>query len=339
MAFDTSMAILITGAAGFVGLNLTERLLRQGRAVVALDRIDIPARARREFATLPGELTFIGGSVMSAADLSRALTVLPVDAVIHCAVITAGADREVRDPEGIIAVNVQGAIGTLVAAARHGVRRFVYTSSIAVYGTAAMDVDPIREDLAARPVMIYGMTKLACEILMPRMAAVQGVEFAAARLSSVYGPWEYPTGVRDTLSPMLSVITMARAGREAVLSPPGRGDFCYAPDIAAGLVGLLDAERLSQPIYNLGSGTALTAEDWCRAVQRVAPGLRYRVAAMGEVANVISHVAFDRGAMDIGAIKRDTGYAPQFTFERAAADYLAWSDESSAAKVQARSSA
>ncbi len=54
------MTILVTGAAGFVGLNVTEHLLHAGRTVVGLDRIDLPARARREFATLPGRLTSIG---------------------------------------------------------------------------------------------------------------------------------------------------------------------------------------------------------------------------------------------------------------------------------------
>src|SRR5215475_9042059 len=123
------MAILITGAAGFVALNIVEHLLRAGRDVVGLDRIALPERARREFATLPGLFTLIGGSILSSADMRRALTVAPVEAVIHCAVITAGSAREKADPEGIVAVNIHGAVATLMAAARRGVPRFVYPSS------------------------------------------------------------------------------------------------------------------------------------------------------------------------------------------------------------------
>ena len=110
------MAILVTGACGFVGLNIVERLLAAGRAVVGLDRIPLPARAAQAFARLPGRLTLIDGSVLVPADLDRALAP-PIDAVIHCAVITAGADREKSDPQGIVAVNVQGAVATLMAAA------------------------------------------------------------------------------------------------------------------------------------------------------------------------------------------------------------------------------
>lgn len=322
------MATLVTGAAGFVGLNVVEHLLRAGRSVVGLDRLDLPARARRDFAALPGRLIMIGGSVMSSADLARALTVAPVERVIHCAVITAGSAREKRDPEGIVDVNVQGAVAALVAAARRGVTRFVYPSSVAVYGMSAKGVDVVTEDLAPQPVMLYGMTKLACEVLLPRIAEVQGIGFAAARLASVFGPWEYATGVRDTLSPMLSALELARAGEEAVLSAPGRGDFCYVRDIAAGLVALSEAPALGQTIYNLGSGAATTAEDWCRALAAVVPGFRWRRAGEGEAANTVSHVAFDRGALDIGAIARDAGHRPRFPVAAAAADYLGWAGQS-----------
>ncbi len=318
-------ATLVTGAAGFVGLNVVEHLLRAGGSVVGLDRIDLPARARRDFAALPGRLTWIGGSVLSAADLSRALTIQPVQALIHCAVITAGSERERRDPEGIIAVNVQGAVATLAAAARRRVGRFVYPSSVAVYGTAARGVPLIGEDsVATRPAMLYGLTKLACESLLPPMAEVQGIAFAVARLASVYGPWEYATGARDTLSPMLSALRHAQDGTEAVLSQPGTGDFIYARDVAAGLAGLAAAPVLRHTIYNLGSGQATSAEDWCRALAALAPGFRWRRAAEGEAANTVSHVAFDRGALDIRRLAADTGYAPRFPMGGAAADALAW---------------
>src|SRR5271157_4134052 len=134
------MAILITGAAGFVALNIVEHLLTAGRTVVGLDRIALPERARRDFARLPGRFTLIGGSILSSADVRRALTIAPVDAVIHCAVITAGAAREKADPETIVAVNVQGAVAALMAAARLGVKKFVYPSSGAIYGSAAAGV-------------------------------------------------------------------------------------------------------------------------------------------------------------------------------------------------------
>jgi nucleoside-diphosphate-sugar epimerase len=319
------MAILITGAAGFVALNIVEHLLAAGRDVVGLDRIPLPPRAARDFAALPGRFTLIGGSILSAADLSRALTMAPVEAVIHCAVITAGTAREKSDPETIVAVNIQGAVGALMAAARHGVTRFVYPSSGSIYGHAARGVAVIEEDsLVPSPVMLYGLTKRAAETILPRIAETQGVRFTAARLGSVYGPWEYATGVRDTLSPMLQALDRARSGREAVLGPPWRGDYIYARDVAAGLTRIADAAALPRVIYNLGSGRAATVEDWCAALTPLVPGFRWRRSGPGEAYTVESHAGFDRGAFDIGKIAADVGFAPAFDFTRAAADYLAW---------------
>jgi UDP-glucuronate 4-epimerase len=318
--------MLVTGAAGFVALNVVEHLLAAGRDVVGLDRIALPERARRAFAALPGRFTLIGGSILSADDLRRALNIAPVEAVIHCAVITAGAAREKADPETIVVVNVQGAVATLMAAASRGVPRFVYPSSGAIYGSAARDVPLIDEDtLAPAPVSLYGLTKRAAETLLPRVAATQGVRFAAARLGSVYGPWEYATGVRDTLSPMLQALECAGRGEEAVLGPAWRGDFIFSRDVADGLVRLADAPTLSRVVYNLGSGRLGSAKTWCEALAPMVPGFRWRHARPGEAGNVDSHTGFHRGPMAIGKIARDTGYVPRFDLAAAAEAWVAWS--------------
>src|SRR5262249_28113470 len=150
-------------------------------------RIPLPERARHAFAALPGRFTLIGGTILSTADLRRALTIAPVEVVIHCAVITAGTARETADPESIVSINVTGAIGVLMEAARRRVARFIYPSSGSIYGTAARDVPLIDEDeLSPVPVTLYGLTKRAAETLLPRVATTQGVRFAAARLGSVY---------------------------------------------------------------------------------------------------------------------------------------------------------
>jgi nucleoside-diphosphate-sugar epimerase len=319
------MAILVTGAAGFVALNVVEHLLQAGRDVVGLDRIPLPRRAEQAFARLPGRFTLIGGSILSDADLSRALTMRPIEVVIHCAVITAGARREASDPGSIVAVNVQGAVATLVAAARRGVKRFVYPSSGSVYGASAASVDMMDEDtLRPAPVALYGLTKFAAESILARIAETQGINFTAARLGVVYGPWEYATGVRDTLSPMLQTLELAAAGTESVLGPPWRGDYTLSRDIAAGLVAIADKPLLPRTVYNLATGRATTAEDWCRVLETRLPGFRWRRAVVGELGNVDSHTGFDRGAMDIGKIAADTTYRPRFDLARAADHLRAW---------------
>jgi len=317
--------ILVTGAAGFVGLAVTEALLARGDTVVAFDRAPLPHDAAARFAALPGRIVPVHGDIRSGSDLAAAFAAAPVARVLHAAVITAGAEREKRDAETVVAVNVGGAIAVLNAAVANRVTRFVYPSSVAVYGQQPEGSPPFSEEGTwPRPVMLYGITKLAAEQALARLARAHGLSFAAARLASVFGPWERDTGLRDTLSPHLSAVACALAGREAVLNRPSRGDHVYVRDVASGLVGLIDAPALRHDLFNLGSGVATSAADFCTALAAVRPGFRWRLAREGEAASVVTHVPFDRPAMDISRLAAATGYAPRFDLAAAAADALAF---------------
>ena len=208
-----------------------------------------------------------------------------------------------------------------MATARSASTAFIYPSSGSIYGSAARDVALIDEDaLHPAPVSLYGLTKRAAETILPRVAETQGMRFAAARLGSVYGPWEYATGVRDTLSPMLQVMQCARRGEEAVLGPAWRGDFIYLARCRrwAGAAG-----RCAGPVaHGLQSGQRparlggdLVRGDW----RRLAPGFRWRHGGPGEAGNVDSHTGFHRGPMEIAKIARDTGYAPQLDLRHGSA--------------------
>lgn len=320
-----SGATLVTGAAGFVGLAVTEALLARGDAVVAFDRADLPPDAIRRFAALPGRIVPVQGEIRSGADLAAGFAAAPVSRVLHAAVITAGPARERADAETIVSVNVIGAIAALTAAAARGVSRFVYPSSVSVYGQQPEGSPPFSEDgTCPRPLMLYGITKLAAEQALVRLAAVHGLSFAAARLGSVFGPWERDTGLRDTLSPHLAAIGRLLAGEEAVLNPPTRGDHVYVRDVAAGLVGLLDAPSPPHAVFNLGTGRVSDVADFCAALAALRPGFRWRLAHEGEASNVVTHVPFHRPAMDIARLAAATGYAPRFGLAAAAADALAF---------------
>jgi UDP-glucuronate 4-epimerase len=320
-----SDATLVTGACGFVGLAVSEALLARGDTVVAFDAARLPEDAAGRFMTLPGRIVPVCGDIRSEADLVAAFAAAPVARVLHAAVITAGAAREKQDAETIVAVNVLGALGVLRAALAHGVERLVYPSSVAVYGQQPGGSPPFTEDGTwPKPVMLYGITKLAAEQALARLARVHGLSFAAARLGSVFGPWERDTGLRDTLSPHHAALAAVLAGREAVLNTPTRGDHVYVRDVAAGLLALLDAPALPHDVFNLGSGVATSAADFCAALAALRPGFRWRLAAEGEAANVVTHVPFHRPAMNIARLAAATGYAPRFDLAAAASDALAF---------------
>jgi nucleoside-diphosphate-sugar epimerase len=317
------MAILVTGAAGFIGLNLIEHLLSASRSVVALDYRPLPELTRRYLSALPGKLAFIPGAIETASDLATAFAAAPIDTVIHCAVITAGAQREAKDPEAIVATNVQVAVAAITATARYGAKRFIYPSSGAVYGYAAREASVLDEDtLLPKPTNLYAATKWAAEILLNTIARSNQIEFAAIRLGTVFGPWEHATGVRDTLSPMYQTISLLKRNEPAILTTAHTADYIYSRDVAAGLAALADAPTLLRSLYNLGTGRTSTASQWCAELAALKPNFVWRHAAIGDAPNVITHTLFNRPAMNVENIARDANFRPSFGLTDAARDYL-----------------
>ncbi|PZW45107.1 UDP-glucose 4-epimerase [Humitalea rosea] len=319
------MTILITGSAGFVALNVIEALLGAGRDVVAFDRQPPPAKALAHFATLPGRLQVVEGDVRDAAALDAIFAATPIAAVLHAAAVTAGEDRERADPETILDVNIRGAACVFRAARKAGVARIVAPSSVAVYGVPPSGT-PLLDEVTtpASPQGLYAISKQASELALLRMAALDpGVSIATPRLGMVYGPWEWATGVRDTLSPMLQSLALAGAGEEVLLNALATGDHVYATDVATGLVALLDTPG-ARGVFNIGSGTAATLGDWCNAVAPHLPGFRWRLAGPGETANTLTRQPKDRPPMALARMEAATGWRPRFGLAAGAAALVAW---------------
>lgn len=322
-------SVLVTGGAGFVGLNLLEALLARGEEVVAFGRENaLPPAAATLFATLPGRLTLVQGDVLDAAALRALFQAHKIDRIFPFAAITAGPAREASSPGAIIDVNLKGLIATLEAARdAGGVKRVVLPSSAAVYGESAYDHALLDEATTpCVPISLYGVTKYAVERAGLRLAQQWGLDAIAARIGATFGPWERDTGVRDTLSPHLAIATAAKEGREAVLPAIVHPyDWVYVRDLAAGLLALMEAEAPPARVFNLASG-----RDWsphldasCAAMAGVLPGFRWRRASTGEAPGITFPEIRPRGVMHIGRA-RALGWAPRFTPEAAYADYAAW---------------
>lgn len=152
------MAVLVTGGAGFVGLNLVEALLARGREVVVFGREKVPAAALAAFAPLPGRLVGLQGDVRDAAALRAVFASHAIEAVFPFAAVTSGPAREAEDPESVLQVNLLGTLATLRAARDAGVRRVVIPSSTAAYG-ASFYTQPLmrEEDTPCVPTSLYGV--------------------------------------------------------------------------------------------------------------------------------------------------------------------------------------
>jgi nucleoside-diphosphate-sugar epimerase len=263
--------------------------------------------------------------VRDRASLERTFQEFHVDRVFHAAAITADQERERKEFRSIIEVNLLGTVEVLETSRQAGVRRFVYLSSSSVYGKNAFQ-SPIldEEKTIPLPESLYAITKYAGEQNSLRYKALWGMDLVAARVGTVFGPWERNTGVRDTLSPQMQTTQMALQGREAVLPGAGRRDWVYSRDVAAALVAILDAERPCYDVYNIGPGVEWTVEEWCSRLKEAYPRFSYRFASKGEEANVNYHLPQDRAPFAVNRLVKDIGFRPRFGLVEAFKDYMEW---------------
>ena len=269
--------ILVTGAGGFVGLNVVEELLRAGRTVVALGNRPLATIARERFEPLPGTLLPVTEDVRDAAALRAAVLDHGVTHVFHGAAITLGPTPFIAPASDVMDINLVSTATLLEIAREAEIKRFVYPSSITVHAGSNYGDAPITEDTVPTPQTLYGFTKLACERLMHDAAARHGVPIAIGRITAAFGPWEHDTGARELLTPCYQIARKALAGEPIVLAPGGWRDWTYARDVARAFTLLIDAETLPHTTYNIGLGEIWNPALLVEALAARLPGVDWSV--------------------------------------------------------------
>jgi nucleoside-diphosphate-sugar epimerase len=197
-----------------------------------------------------------------------------------------------------------------------------------VYGPRILGPGPVSEDRTPpEPDTLYGITKYAGERAALRLGQCWGIDARAARIGSVFGPWEGETGARDTLSVYAQVAAAAARGVPAVLPGPyPHREMIYAPDLAAGLIALMTADEPAHACYNLSANLDWDQglRHWCEALAARIPGFQWRYAEPGETPGIHYHGALPRVSMDAARARADLGWAPRHPRAAALADYAAW---------------
>jgi nucleoside-diphosphate-sugar epimerase len=307
--------ILVTGGAGFVGLNVVEQLAARGEPVAVYDLSAPRIRVASEL-----------GDVTDTDALERTFAKHRPAAVIHLAAITAGRERDAREPRRIAEVNLIGTINVLEAARRHGVQRFVYASTGAVYGAAGVGAPEPLEEERDRPVpaSMYGITKYAAERTCLRLAELWQMDVRVGRLATAFGRWEHATSARELLSPPTEIARIARRGGEAVFPPLGATDYIYAPDLASALIALLDARAPRHRLHHLGTGAAWALPEWCELLAQRCPGFRWRESRTETQCNVRPLSPATRTRFSNRRLVEDLGWRPRYDLAQARDDFLAW---------------
>jgi UDP-glucuronate 4-epimerase len=264
-------AVLITGAAGFIGSHLSRALLERGERVVGIDNFDgFYDRATKEtnLATLSCErFTFIETDILDAARMRELHEEHRPTTVFHIAAL-AGVRPSIEDPARYATVNIDGLVTMLEAARASDCRRFIFASSSSVYGNNRK-VPFAETDEVAEPISPYAATKRAGELICHTYSHLFGIAIASLRFFTVYGPAQRPD---LAISKFMRLIAK---GDEVPMFGDGSTcrDYTYIDDIIAGVLAARDRVHESgdgfNRIYNLGGSHPIELREMIERIAEV----------------------------------------------------------------------
>jgi len=315
------MSVLVTGAEGFIGAHLVERLLNDGEKVVALRR-DVPSLSYFKVEGLEDRCEVVLADLNDYESLLRVINEQDVRTVFHLAAQTIVGIAN-RSPLSTFETNIRGTYTLLEACRATGevgdpVERVVVASSDKAYGEH--DELPYREDFPLKPRYPYDVSKACTDMLARSYAATFGLPVAVTRLANVYGGGDFNLSriVPDTVHALLR-------GERPVIRSDGtpERDYLYVDDAVEAYLAVarsLDRRELYGRAWNAGNGQPLSVLE---LVQRLIAATRRDVEP--EIAGEGKpHGEIDRQWLDSAAIRSELGWEPRWELERGLAETYAW---------------
>jgi UDP-glucuronate 4-epimerase len=328
------MKHLVTGAAGFIGYHVCERLLARGDDVVGLDNLNAyydPALKRARLDRLNRHAAFrfeeIDLADQSAVPALFAREQFP--RVIHLAA-QAGVRYSVTHPHAYAASNLSGFLNVLEACRHHGVGHLTYASSSSVYGLNATTPFSERHNVD-HPVSLYAATKKSNELMAHAYAHLYGMPVTGLRFFTVYGPWGRPD---------MAYFLFTRAileGQPIRVFNHGKmlRDFTYIDDVADGVVKVSDRPATPSPtwsgaepdpatspapyrLYNIGNNRPIELMQLIEAVERAVGKPAEKTFTTMQQGDVPTTFA------DIDLLEREFGYRPTTSIDVGIPRFVAW---------------
>lgn len=325
------MAVLVTGAAGFIGAETSRALLARGEQVVGIDNLNDyydPALKQARLTRLADEFAdrfhFIRVDFADSQALERELSAVEFDRIVHLGA-QAGVRYSLENPAAYVQSNLVGHCNLLELARSRNSTHFVYASSSSVYG--GNKGLPFRvEDRVDHPLSLYAATKKADELISESYASLYRLPMTGLRFFTVYGPWGRPDMAMWIFTKALF------EGGPLPLYNHGqmRRDFTYIDDIVSGVVACLDSppsddgaskaggSTAPHALYNIGNSRS---EDLMRVVELLeqATGRKALLSPepmqLGDVKETFA---------DISAIERDHDFKPVTTIDEGVPRFVEW---------------
>ena len=315
------MTVIVTGAAGFVGMHVAERLLQRGETVVGVDDFNPyydPAlkdlRAER-LATFPA-FRMVRADIAEPEAMRALVADTGAKRVVHLAA-QAGVRYSIEHPFAYQRSNLAGHL-SILEACRHGeVEHLVYASSSSVYGDRPLTGQGFREDdPTVSPVSLYAATKRSCELLSQSYASLYGFPQSGLRFFTVYGPMGRPDMAYFSFTEKImrgDPIEVYGEGRMA-------RDFTYVDDIVDGVIGVLDRPppRGSHEVYNIGDSSPVGLMEMIRTLEAALGREAVKAMRPMQPGDVTSTYA------DITKLNALTGYAPRVALAEGLGRFVDW---------------
>ena len=320
------MAVLVTGAAGFIGFHVCRALLDRGERVVGVDEVnDYYEVALKEarLARLGGNRDFTFHKVDIADRVAMAAVAAEhpdIDRVVHLAA-QAGVRYSLTNPYAYTHANLEGQVVLLEAVRKlPAMRHFVYASSSSVYG-ANRKLPFAVEDRVDNPVSLYAATKKSCELLSHAYSHLYRIPQTGLRFFTVYGPWGRP----DMAAFIFTRKILKGEAIPVFNHGDMRRDFTYIDDIVEGIVACLDrppadggTEQPPYAIYNLGNNRSEPLMRFIGLIEE-ALGRKAKVELLpmqeGDVKETFA---------DIAASTRDFGFQPRVPIDEGIPRFISW---------------
>ncbi len=328
------MRVLVTGAAGFIGYHLAQRLVADGHSVVGLDNCNdyYDVRLKRDrlarLEGLPG-FRFVEADLADGASMERLFAAEGFTHVVNLAA-QAGVRYSLQNPASYISSNLVGFGNVLEGCRHHKVEHLVFASSSSVYGLNAHQ--PYSEHAAVNhPVSLYAATKKSNELMAHSYAHLYGLPCTGLRFFTVYGPWGRPDMALQLFAHAIMRDEPIKVFNEGRM----RRDFTYIDDIVEGMVRLLplaarpdpqwnadtpDPASSSAPwrIYNIGNNQTVELNDFIAALEEALGRKARRELLPMQPGDVRATWA------DIDDLAAATGFAPLTPLKEGMAKFVSW---------------
>lgn len=326
--------ILVTGAAGFIGFHVSQKLLERGDTVVGLDNLNDyydPQIKRDRLAQLKSaaQFTFEHAELADREGVSALFDSGAFDAVVHLAA-QAGVRYSIENPHAYVDSNLVGFINILEGCRHHGVGHLVYASSSSVYGANTKMPFAVHQSVD-HPVSLYAATKKANELMAHTYSHLYALPTTGLRFFTVYGPWGRPDMA------LFKFTKAILSGQPIDVYNHGkmRRDFTYVDDIVEGVVRVVD--RIPQPneawsgdapdpatsfapyrVYNIGNNNPVELMRMIEVVE----------TCLGKTAekNFMGMQPGDVPATyaDVDDLMADVGFKPATSIEEGIARFVEW---------------